>query len=78
MAKQAQEQAQQFDFYKENDTDIIFWVDNVDVIGEHLFSFDKKKIYNLFADYPDRLTEQERKIFNNENPYWVDFYKERM
>ena len=34
-------------FYKENDADQIWWVDNMDRVGLHLFSFDKKKIYNL-------------------------------
>ena len=36
-----------------------FWVDNKDTIGEHLFTFDKVKIYNLFADYPHNLTPEE-------------------
>ena len=67
----------EYDFYKNNDGDTIFWVDNVDNIGEFLFSFDKKKIYNLFADYPHNLTEGERRIFDKENPYWRDFFKDR-
>lgn len=67
-----------YDFYKNNKTDTIFWVDNVNNIGERLFSFDKKKIYNLFADYPHNLTETERRIFDKENPYWRDFFKDRM
>ena len=37
-----------YDFYKNNPTDKVYWIDNVGVIGEFLFSFDKKKIYNLF------------------------------
>ncbi|WP_423742611.1 DUF7675 family protein, partial [Enterococcus cecorum] len=46
-------------FYKENDADQIWWVDNMDRVGLHLFSFDKKKIYNLFTDYPYAMTEEE-------------------
>ncbi|OQA66942.1 MAG: hypothetical protein BWY38_01652 [Ignavibacteria bacterium ADurb.Bin266] len=68
---------QRLEFYKNKDTDIIFWVDNPDVRGEFLFTFDKKKIYNLFADYPHKLTTQEKIIFDKENPYWVEFFKDR-
>jgi len=64
-------------FYKENKTDSIWWVDTFDKVGEFLFSFDKKKVYNLFADYPHNLTEQEKEIFDKENPYWADFFKDR-
>lgn len=46
-------------FYKNHKSDVIFWVDNKDTIGEHLFTFDKLKIYNLFADYPHNLTPEE-------------------
>lgn len=67
----------QYDFYKNNDTDIIYWVDNVDSIGEHLFTFDKKHLFNLFADYPHNLTPKQRAIFDKENPYWADFFKDR-
>lgn len=48
-------------FYKNHKSDVIFWVDNKDTIGEHLFTFDKVKIYNLFADYPHNLTAEEKK-----------------
>lgn len=63
------------EFYKKNKGDRIFWVNNIDQIGVHEFSFDKKKIYNLFADYPHNLSEKERKIFDEENPYWAEFFK---
>ena len=63
-----------YDFYKNNPTDKVYWIDNVGVIGEFLFSFDKKKIYNLFRDYPQKLTAEEKKIFDKENPYWADFF----
>lgn len=64
----------QYDFYKENDTDRIWWVDTVDNIGLYLFSFDRKKIYNLFSDYPHKLSAEEKRIFDEENPYWKAFF----
>lgn len=65
------------DFYKENENDIIWWVNDLDTKGEFLFSFDKKKIYNLFADYPHNLTKEEKEIFDKENPYWAEFFRDR-
>lgn len=65
-------------FYKNEDTDQIWWVDNIEKVGEHLFSFDKKKIYNLFRDYPHKLTKEEKEIFDKENPFWKDFFKDRV
>ena len=64
-------------FYKKNEDDKIWWVDNPDKIGVNLFTFDKQKIYNLFKDYPWALTTEEREIFDKENPYWADFFKDR-
>lgn len=63
-------------FYKNKPSDKIYWIDNIGVIGEFLFSFDKKKIYNLFRDYPQKLTNEEKIIFDRENPYWADFFKD--
>lgn len=37
------------------------------------FSFDRKKLYSLFADARD-LTGEERQIFIEEMPYWADFF----
>lgn len=53
------------------------WIDNPDQIGEMNFTFDGKRVYNLFQDYPHELTEQEKKIFDEENPFWSDFFKDR-
>lgn len=64
-------------FYKNNPTDQIWWVDNYDTIGEFLFSFDKKVIFNLFADYPYKLTPQQKELFDKENPFWADFFSDR-
>lgn len=65
------------DFYKNNKNDKIWWVDEIDTVGKFLFSFDKKKIYNLFSDYPSKLTKDEKALFDKENPYWRDFFKDR-
>ena len=64
-------------FYKNNESDSIWWVDNPATIGEHLFSFDKKTVFNLFQDYPYKLTEEQKKIFDEENPEWAEFFKDR-
>ena len=64
-------------FYKHKKSDEIWWVDTTDQDGVWEFSFDKKKIYNMFQDYPFKLTKEEKEIFDNENPYWKDFFKDR-
>lgn len=65
-------------WYKNNDSDKIWWLDNgSEVLGQFIFSFDKKKEYNMFADYPYKLTEKEIKIFNAENPFWANYFKDR-
>lgn len=64
-------------FYKKNKTDKILWIDNLETFGEHLFSFDKKHIYNLFQDYSHNMTDSEVEIFNSENPYWAEFFSIR-
>ena len=48
------------DFYKQNESDLIWWVDDIDHIGHFLFSFDQNKIYNMFADYPHNLSKEEK------------------
>lgn len=64
-------------FYKNEESDTIFWVDTTGVVGQFLFTFDKKTIFNMFADYPHMLTEPQREIFDRENPYWADFFSDR-
>lgn len=63
-------------WYKENETDKIWWKDT-DSYGDFVFSFDKKHEFNMFADYPYKLTPEQKKIFDEENPYWVDFFADR-
>lgn len=66
-------------WFKNEETDTIWWLDNGDEKkGIFIFSFDQKKKYNLFEDYPHNMTPEEVVIFNNENPFWQDFFKERV
>lgn len=65
-------------WFKENPEDKIWWLNNGgDVKGEFVFSFDKKKIFNLFQDYPWKLTKEQKEIFDKENPFWKDFFSDR-
>lgn len=64
-------------FYKNNPNDKIWWLDNPDKVGEWIFSFDKKELFNMFADYPHALTKEQKEIFDAENPYWKEFFKDR-
>ena len=62
-------------FYKKNPKDKIWWVDNGgEVKGEMIFSFDKKKLYNLYKDYPHNLTKEEKEIFDAENEFWKEYF----
>jgi hypothetical protein len=64
-------------FEKNNSDDVIWWVEDIDCIGKMMFTFDKKKIFNIFEDYPHNLTEEQKHIFDKENPYWAEFLKDR-
>lgn len=45
--------------------------------GDYVFSFDKKKVYWFFQDYPWALSHREKEIFDKENTYWKEFFKDR-
>lgn len=64
-------------WYKENETDRVWWVDNPDAKGVWLFSFDRETVFNLFEDYPYKLTQEQKAVFDKENPYWAEFFKDR-
>lgn len=67
-----------YNFYKKEYTDKIWWVDNGNEYkGLNLFSFDKETVFNLFADYPQKLTKEQKEIFDKENPFWADFFKDK-
>ena len=61
---------------KRKANDRIWWLQNTG-LGEFVFSFDKQKQYNLFRDYPKKLSHQEKMQFDNENPYWANFFRYR-
>ncbi|MCD5440287.1 DUF7675 family protein [Lactobacillus delbrueckii] len=64
-------------FYRNKRGDKVWRVDRVDEIGGIEVSFDKKKIYNLWTDYPSKFSAEEIEIIKKEMPYWVDFFKSR-
>ena len=67
-----------YKFIKNNETDHIWWVDNAgERIGEWLFTFDRTTIFNMFRDYPDKLTPKQVELFDKENPYWAKFFSDR-
>ena len=65
-------------WYKNEPTDKIWWLDNAaEKVGEWIFSFDKVHMFNMFADYPHKLSSKQKEIFDKENPYWANFFKDR-
>ena len=67
--------AEKIVFYKNNPQDKVWWVDNGgDVKGEMVFSCDKNKLYNLFRDYPQNLSKEEKEIFDSENEFWKEYF----
>ena len=55
-------------FHKYEKDDKIWWVAKTDNYGEMLFTFDKITVFNFFQDYPQGLSEEQIRIFKEENP----------
>ncbi len=53
------------------------WVKNSEVVGERLFTFDGEQIFNLFRDYPHALTPEQKRLFDEANPFWANFFRDR-
>ena len=65
-------------WYKNEPTDKIWWLEKKkEKVGEWIFSFDKVHTFNMFADYPHKLSSKQKEIFDKENPYWANFFKDR-
>lgn len=60
-------------FYREGTDKKTWWKTNEDGSISHEFTFDRKKIFHLFKDYPEALTPEEQETFDKENQYWVGF-----
>lgn len=58
----------ELDFYKEKEDSQVWLVEDSDSIGEFLFSFDKKTVFNFFSDYPQKLSKAQIEIFKKEFP----------
>lgn len=67
----------EYEFYKNNESDRVWHVDKVGCVGPNLVSFDKKRILNLWPDYPWRFSKEEKELFDKENPYWAEFFQDR-
>ena len=64
-------------WYKKRPGDSVWWLNNPGSYGKFIFSFDKETRFNLFADYPRKLTPRQKEIFDNENPRWKNFFSDR-
>ncbi|MDY4861179.1 MAG: hypothetical protein SO162_01330 [Candidatus Onthomorpha sp.] len=63
--------------YKSHRADKEWWVDELDedgkpLIGTLMVSIDRKTVLNLWTDYI-RLTNEQRDLFDKENPYWAEY-----
>lgn len=66
-------------FFKRNKGDKVWWVDELTeeglpYIGRLMVSFDNRKIFNVWADYPKEFSKEEKELFDKENPYWKEFF----
>lgn len=60
---------------KDSEGDKVWWLDDPDHIGIYIFSFDKEKKFYLFGDYPEKLTAEEKAIFDDDQPFWAEFFR---
>ena len=64
-------------WYKNKETDTIWWKDDPTVIGVWIFSFDKTTEFNMFHDYPYKLTKEQKQIFDRNLEEFIDKWKNR-
>lgn len=57
-------------WYKHKESDKVWWLDHDRL--EIVFSFDKRNKYYLPRDY-ERLTPEQKEIFDAENAFWKEY-----
>lgn len=62
-------------WFKNEETDAVWWKSDTEAVGEIIFSFDKKKEFNFWQDYPNKLTKEQKAIFDKENEVLVKSLK---
>lgn len=68
-----------YTWYKQKETDTVEWADTRRQKGIMLFRFGPGgRVFNLFHDYPEKLTPEELAVFNHDCPYWADFFADRL
>lgn len=67
-----------YGFYKEKPSDKIWQVTDIDCRCGPMVSFDGDTILDLFSEYPWHFTQEQKELFDQENPYWADFFRSRM
>ena len=67
----------QLNFYKKHKGDKIWWVRDFERRGQLLVSFDKENILNIYSDYPQNFTKEQKELFDKENPFWAYYFKNR-
>ena len=67
----------EYEFYRKDKKSKVWWAYVKGYKGIHIFSFDKMKTYNLFHDYPYKLSPVEKAIFDEYEPFWAKFFKKR-
>ena len=55
----------------------VYFIIDPNKIGVMTFTFDGKKTFNLFQDYPNKLSPIEKDIFDKQFPFWKEFFKDR-
>ncbi|MCR5283438.1 MAG: hypothetical protein K6E18_08715 [Lachnospiraceae bacterium] len=56
-------------FYKKKKSDSVWWLK--ESAGGPKISFDKEVVFDLMRDYPDKLSAEQKEIFDKENPFWA-------